>query len=147
MRPQVAGQLVREYLYAYVAVSPRDGRMSSLVLPWVDTQLMSLFLAHTAAQFAPEHCVLFLDGAGWHKAHQLSVPSNMRLLPLPPYSPELNPAEHVWDYVRENDMRNRIFDDLDEVMDSVSTSLHRLHQQPETLRSMIAFPWILEAAA
>jgi hypothetical protein len=106
-----------------------------------------LFLAHTAAQFAPEHCVLFLDGAGWHKAHEPSVPSNMRLLPLPPYSPEPSPAQHLWGYVRENHMRNRIFDDLDEVMDSVSTSLHRLHQQPETLRSMIAFPWLLEAAA
>jgi len=147
LRPAVSSQLVREYLYAYVAVSPLDGQMSSLVLPWVDTHLMSLFLAHTSHRFAGDHCVLFLDGAGWHKAHELKVPSNMSLLALPPYSPELNPAEHVWEYVRENDMRNRIFDDLDQVMETVSLSLHRLHQQPETLRSMIAFPWILEAAA
>lgn len=147
LRPAVGSQLVREYLYAFVAVSPSDGEMSSLVLPWVDARLMSLFLAHTASRFAGEHCVMFLDGAGWHKANELKVPATMSLLPLPPYSPELNPAEHVWEYVRENDMRNRIFDDLDDVMKTVSDSLHRLHLQPEILRPMIAFPWILEAAA
>ena len=120
--------------------------MSSMILPWVDAQLMSLFLAHTAALFPDEHCVMILDGAGWHKAHELTVPANMKLLSLPPYSPELNPAEHVWEYIRENDMRNRNFNDLDEVVDTVATSLYRLHETPETLRSMIAFPWILESA-
>ena len=108
---------------------------------------MSVFLAQTAAQFPNEHCIMLLDGAGWHKANELTVPTNMRLLPLPPYSPELNPAEHVWEYIRENDIRNQTFNDLDEVMDIVETSLHRLHQTPELLRSMTAFPWILEQVA
>lgn len=147
LRPSVGSQIVREYVYAYVAVCPQDGQMSSMILPWVDTGLMSLFLAQTAAQFPDEHCVMILDGAGWHKAHDLVVPSNMTLVPLPPYSPELNPAEHVWDYIRENDMRNLVFPDLDTVMDAVETSLHRLHDSPGTLRSMVAFPWILDAVA
>jgi transposase len=76
-----------------------------------------------------------------------AVPSNMRLVPLPPYSPQLNPAEHVWEYIRENHTRNQVFDDLDQAMDTVETSLHRLHEMPEMLRSMTAFPWILEPAA
>ncbi len=147
LRPAVGSQLVREFIYAYVAVCPADGRMTSLILPWVDTALMSLFLAHTAAQFPGQYCILFLDGAGWHKAQELAVPANMKLLPLPPYSPELNPAEQVWEDIRENEMRNRIFNDLDQVMDAIEIGLHRLHQTPETLRSMIAFPWILEAVA
>lgn len=126
---------------------PPDGQMSSLVPPWVDARLMSLFLAHTARRLAAEHGVVFLDGPGWRKAHELKAPANMSLLSSPPYRPELNPAEHVGEYVRETDMRNRICADLDEVMETVSQSLHRLHQQPQTLRSMIAFPWILEAAA
>ena len=71
----------------------------------------------------------------------------MRLLPLPPYSPDLNPAEHVWEHIRENGTRNQVFDDLDQVMDVVEASLHNLHQTPEVLRSMTAFPWILEPAA
>ena len=146
-RPTVGSQIVREYVYAYVAVCPQDGLMSSMILPWVDAKLMSLFLAQTAAQFPDEHCVMFLDGAGWHKALDLVVPRNMTLVPLPPYSPELNPAEHVWDYIRENDMRNLVFSDLDKVMDAVETSLHRLHQSPDTLRTMIGFPWIVESVA
>ncbi len=121
--------------------------MTSLLLPWVDTKLMGLFLAHTAAQFPGEHCVMFLDGAGWHKAHALEVPANMTLVPLPPYSPELNPAEHIWEYIRENDLRNQVFQDLDKVMDAVEISLHRLHTHPEIVRSMTAFPWIAETAA
>jgi len=121
--------------------------MSSMILPRIDARLMSIFLAQTAAQFPDEYCVMFLDGAGWHKAHELTVPSNMRLLPLPPYSPELNPAEHVWEYIRENDIRNQTFNTLDEVMDTVETSLHHLHEAPEERRSMTAFPWIFEKAA
>jgi hypothetical protein len=147
LRPTVCSQLVREYVYAYVAVCPADGQMSSMILPWVDARLMSIFLAQTAAQFPNEHCIMFLDGAGWHKAHELTVPDNMRLLPLPPYSPELNPAEHVWEYIRENDIRNQIFSTLDEVMDTVETSLRHLHEAPEELRSMTAFPWIIDQAA
>jgi hypothetical protein len=147
LRPAVGSQIVREFVYAYAAVCPADGQMASLILPWVDARLMSLFLAHTAAQFPGDYCVLILDGAGWHTAQELTVPANMKLLALPPYSPELNPAEHIWEYIRENDMRNRIFDDLDEVVDVVAVSLHRLHQAPDTLRSMTAFPWIVQAAA
>src|ERR1017187_3470637 len=98
-------------------------------------------------QFPGEHCVMLLDGAGWLKAHELVIPSNMRLLPLPPYSPDLNPAEHVWEHIRESGTRNQVFDDLDQVMDVVEASLHNLHQTPEVLRSMTAFPWILEPAA
>ena len=147
LRPTIGSQIVREYIYAYVAVCPQDGQMSSMILPWVDAKLMSLFLAQTAAQFPDEHCVMILDGAGWHKAHDLAIPSNMTLVPLPPYSSELNPAEHVWDYIRENDMRNLVFSDLDKVMDAVETSLHRLHESPELLRSMTAFPWISESVA
>jgi hypothetical protein len=147
LRPSIGSQIVREYVYAYVAVCPQDGQMTSMILPWVDAKLMSLFLAHTAAQFPNEHCVMILDGAGWHRAHELAVPANMTLVPLPPYSPELNPAEHVWEYIRENDIRNQVFSDLGKVMDAVEVSLHRLHETPDTLRSMTAFPWILEAAA
>jgi transposase len=65
---------------------------------------------------------------------------------LPPYSPELNPAAHVWEYIRENNIRNKVFDDPDEVMDTVETSLGHLHESPEVLRSMTAFPWIFEKA-
>jgi hypothetical protein len=62
LRPSVGSQLVREYVYAYVAVCPADGQMSSMILPWVDVRLMSIFLAQTAAQFPNEYCVMFRMG-------------------------------------------------------------------------------------
>ena len=96
--------MVREYVYAHVAASHAAGQMSSMILPWVDVRLMSLSLAHTAAQFRGEHCVMLLDGAGWHKANELTVPANMRLLALPPSS-EAEPRRTRLGYIRENDNR------------------------------------------
>jgi transposase len=116
--------------------------MSSLILPWVDASLMTLFLSHTAATFPNDHCVVLMDRAGWHIANDLVVPPSMTLLSLPPYSPECNPAEQIWKYTRSNDLRNRTFASLDDVVSAVSGSLHTLHTNPELVRSMTAFDWI-----
>jgi hypothetical protein len=90
MRPQVRAQIVREYSYAFAAVSPHDGVLDTLVLPEVNTQAMSIFLAEIAERHPDEYILMVLDGAGWHKAAGLVIPENIRLVPLPPYSPELN---------------------------------------------------------
>ena len=92
----VGARLVREYTYAFSAVSPHDGVMDSLVLPFVNAETMSLFLALVAERHPEEFIVMVMDQAGWHIAGDLVVPDNMRILFLPPYSPELNPAEHIW---------------------------------------------------
>jgi transposase len=141
-RPVVGHQIVRQYLYAMGAVDPWRGRLSSLIMPWVDTETMSIFLTHVAAQQGRECGVMLLDGAGWHRAHALRVPDNLRLITLPPYSPELNPVEHVWDWLRENAMGNQVFADLDAVEDCLAGGLKRLSSQPETLRSLTLFDWL-----
>jgi hypothetical protein len=89
-RPTVGQQVIREYVYGLVAVSPQDGKFSSRVRPWVDTEAMAVFLAQAAADFPGEFCLMLLDGAGWHRAAAWRVPAGMRLLPLLPYRPELN---------------------------------------------------------
>ena len=142
MRPVVGTQVVREYLYSFVAVCPFDGQLTSLTLPWVDAHTMSLFLAHTAEQFAREYCLMFLDGAGWHHAHDLRVPPNMKLIFLPPYSPELNPAEHIWEHLRENHFGNDALTSLEEVADRLAQGLQALTAQPDRVRSMTLFDWI-----
>lgn len=142
IRPVVGQQVVREYLYSLVAVSPPDGQFTSLTLPWVDAQTMSIFLAHTAQQFAGEYCLMFLDGAGWHQAHDLRVPENLKLIFLPPYSPELNPAEHVWDYLRENHFGNDALTSLDEVAHRLAHGLQTLAAQPLLVQSLTLFDWI-----
>jgi len=142
LRPLVGHQIIREFVYGLAAVSPFDGELCSLVLPWVDTETRSLFLAHTAACLPNDHDLMLLDGAGWHTAAALQVPPTLHLLPLPPYSPELNPVEHLWDHLRENYIANHVFSSLDAVVDQLSAGLHYLHQHHEVVRSMTCFDWI-----
>src|SRR5271157_2320655 len=89
IRPCVPNQIVREYTYAYVAVSPHDGTMDSLILPEVSEQAMSIFLREVSERHPDEFILMAMDGAGWHKAKSLKIPENMALIFLPPYSPEL----------------------------------------------------------
>ena len=142
MRASVPQQVVREYLYSFVALCPFDGQFSCLTLPWADASTMSLFLEHTALEFAGQFCLMFVDGAGWHIASDLKVPPTIKLLPLPPYSPELNPVEHIWDHLRENTFKNTAFDSLDDVVDTLCAGLKNLHESPETVRSLTSFDWI-----
>jgi len=138
----VGQQVVREYVYAMTAVSPLDGRFVSLIMPWLDAEVMSIFLAHAAQAFPDEYCLMLLDGAGWHRAKDLRLPSNVALIFLPPYSPELNPVELVWDYLRDNALGNTPFKSLDELVDALAAGLYHLHQHPNLVHSMTCFPWI-----
>lgn len=79
MRPVVGARLQRKYLYAFSAVSPHDGVLDSLVLPWVNAETMSLFLAEVAQRHANEFVFMVMDQAGWHIAGELVVPANVRL--------------------------------------------------------------------
>jgi hypothetical protein len=81
----------------------------------VNTEARGLFLAEVSARHAAEFIVMGLDGAGWHKAKRLPIPANRRLIPLPPWSPQLNPAEQVGDELREKWFINRQFTSLDQL--------------------------------
>ena len=99
--------------YIFAAVCPASERTAALVLPYVDTAAMNLHLAEISAQVAADaHAVVILDQAGWHGARALRVPDNISLLPLPPYSPELNPVENLWQFLKHNFLNARIFDSL-----------------------------------
>ena len=141
-RPIVGHQVIRQYVYAMTAVSPFDGQLTSLIMPWVDAETMSIFLSHTEQTFAGDFCLMVLDGAGWHRSRELRVPATMRLISLPPYSPELNPVEHVWEYLRENTFKNFTLDSLDEVVNVLSGGLSFLAQRPDIVRSMTNFDWL-----
>ena len=138
----VSARLQRKYLYAFSAVSPHDGVLDSLVLPWVNAQTMSLFLAEVAQRHASEFVFMVMDQAGWHIAAELDVPANMRLMFLPPYSPELNPAEHLWEALREDCFANHVFADLDAVETVLTAGIASLEASPIRTRSMTGFKWI-----
>ncbi len=141
-RPQVGQQIIQEYIYSLVAVSPHDGKVASLIVPWLDTETMSIFLAHTANEFAGDFCLMFLDGAGWHRGGNLRIPPSMKLTFLPPYSPELNPVETLWNHLREHHFANRVFESLDQLEDELCQALHGLCNNPHIVQSMTNYPWI-----
>ena len=143
MRPEVSAQLVREFTYAFAAVSPHDGGLDTLVLPEVTAQTMSLCLAEVASRHPEDFILMFLDQAGWHKARAVVVPANMRLEWLPPYSPECNPVEHLWEEIREKWFANRLFQHLDGVEDTLVTALHTLERETERVASITGFDWII----
>ena len=142
VRPVVGAHVVRQYTYAFAAVSPHDGALDSLILPVVNATTMSLFLEEVAARHADEFLLLVLDGAGWHQAADLKIPDNMRLVRLPPYSPELNPAEHLWEEIREKWFTNLVFQELDGVEDVLEDALRTLENDPKRVASLAGFDWL-----
>jgi transposase len=104
---------------------------------------MSLFLKELALRHPDEFILLVLDGAGWHTAKALVVPENMRLVPLPPYSPELNPVEHLWDEMREKWFQNVVFQNIEAVEDRLVEALVALERDAERVAQITAFPWIV----
>jgi transposase len=142
-RPEVGMQIVREYTYAFGAASPHDGVLDTLVLPVVTAETMSIFLAEVARRHPEEFILMFLDGAGWHRANNLVIPENMKLEALPPYSPQLNPMEHIWDEVREKWFTNEVFESLDGVEDRLVEALAALEKDQELVASTTGFDWII----
>ena len=139
LRPVVGARLERKYIYAFSAVSPHDGVMDSLVLPWVNAQTMSVFLAEVAQRHGEEFIVMVLDQAGWHLAGELSVPKNMRLIFLPPYSPELNPAENIWQFLRQNHLSNRVFESYTDIVDACCAAC--IVSEPKRITSIAKRDW------
>ena len=80
--------------------------------------------------------LLILDGAGWHSSPKLSVPDNIVLLPLPPYSPELNPTENIWAYLRSNYLSHRVYEDYEAVMHACRDAWNALMKLPDVILSI-----------
>jgi transposase len=109
---------------------------------------MQVFLDHLAASRPPDvHLVLGIDGAGWHISRDLRVPANITLVILPPYSPELNPVERVWLYLRERFLSLRLLPSTDAIIDACCDAWMRLAAEPGRIKSLCAYPWIVKVAS
>jgi transposase len=140
-RPTAVKQTEYEWCYLFAAVNPLTGASTALVTPTVNTELMNKHLEFIAREAGPDsHVVLVLDQAGWHVAKALEVPRNITLLYLPPYSPELNPAERVWGYMRSHYLSNRIYRDYDELFKETSLAWNRLDEA--RLQSITDTQWV-----
>jgi len=112
IRPKPLNRSIREYLYSYAAVCPALGKMTSLILPYANTEMMNIFLKQVSDDFNNYFVLMLVDQAGWHKAMELKVPETLRFIEQPSHSPELNPAEHLWDDLREKEFHNEAFGSL-----------------------------------
>jgi hypothetical protein len=141
-RPTVCNGYEREFVYVYGAVSPVQGQLDWMLAAQMNTNTMSEFLAQVAVAHRREFIIMVVDGASSHVAKDLVVPKNIRLIRLPPYAPELNPQEHVWDELREKEFPNRVYADMDSVRQQLRAGLPRLAADRKALRSLTAWPWI-----
>jgi hypothetical protein len=146
-RAIVGKQQIREYTYAYSSVCPMTGETFSLVLPWSDTICMNEYLKLFSQYYNHYRIVLTMDKAAWHRSKDLKIPENIAPFYLPPYSPELNPAEHLWDYIREQkQFNNHTFDSLNGVSEHLCNALAELSIEKEKVISMTYFNWIKSAS-
>ncbi len=112
VRTQVPVSLGFKNFYIYSAVSSCTGDNFHLMLPSVDTGCMNAFLQEFGLQFANKKIFLVVDGASWHKSSELVIPANINFIFLPAYSPELNPVERLWEYIKDNVLKNKVYNSI-----------------------------------
>ena len=130
--------------HLFGAVCPERDTGVALAMPEVSTAAMGLFLAELPRSLPPgTHAALVLDGAGWHVSPDLEVPANLTLIRLPPYSPELNPVERVWEYLRDRWLSHRLLaGGYEAVRDAACAAWNALLAEPGRLRSLTSYPWL-----
>jgi len=143
LRPVVRNGYERQFTYVYGAVSPVPGELDWTLSEKMNTAQMTAFLAQVSQAHPEEFIVMVVDGASSHKAKELVVPENVRLIPLPGYSPELNPQEHIWDEVREKAFPNLVLDQMALVIERLKAGMGALATDANRVRSITAWPWIV----
>jgi transposase len=119
-RTTVPARLGFKNFYLYTAACPQNGDEFSLIMSHVDTDCMNVFLQEFAAQLPDGVLVtIVMDNAGWHTTNKLKIPENIEIVFQPPYSPEINPVERLWGYIKAHVLRNRIYESLEELKEAV----------------------------
>ncbi len=138
-RSRVSVKLGFDNFYTYSAVEPSSGETVSLILPKINTEAMNIFLLELSQTYKDDKITLVLDGAGWHKSKKLIIPANIHIIHLPPYSPELNPVERLWLYVKSNTIRNKIYDSIDALQNEIANFLNTI--TAATFMSICSVDW------
>ena len=112
------------------------------MMPKANTRAMQTHLDEISRAVAHRaHAVLLMDRAGWHTTAKLTVPKNITVVLLPSRSPELNPMENVWQYMRQNWLSNRVFDSYDAIISAGCEAWNKLLDQPEIIKSIGSRKW------
>ena len=142
-RPIAVSRRRFQWSYLYGFVHPPTGELHAWRMPTVNTECFNLVLADFAAEAEAghrRHIVLVLDGAGWHRSNELQIPDGIELVYLPPYSPELQPAERLWPLVNET-IANRLFTDIDVLDNAVEARCVYMADNPEVVKPLTDWHW------
>ena len=143
VRPLLKKQIVREYTYAYGAVCPSDGDSCFFVLPKLNKIWMNIMLEEMGTRYPNNYLLIVCDGASAHKISKEELTSNIELVSLPPYSPQLNPQENMWDDMREKFFYNVAFNSLSAVEDRLVDACNYYEDNPEIVKSISGWNWIV----
>lgn len=141
IRPITPCHHIREYRYTYGAVEPLTGDSFFLVMPHCNTDCMNIYLEHLSINYADDLILLVMDKASWHRSKTLVIPNNIRILHIPPYTPEMNPIEQIWKEIRKLGFKNEIFQTLEKVVDRLCDTINSLSNA--TIKSITGRDWIL----
>lgn len=136
-RPTAVKQTEYEYLWVVAAVCAETGQAEAILAPNLNTDVMNAFLQEFSRALDPDvHAVLIWDGAGFHRGGKLRVPGNVSLVELPPYSPQLNPIENLWHYLRSHYWSNRWYEDYEALMNAAIDAWRKAALLPELMKSV-----------
>ncbi|CAM2888492.1 IS630 family transposase [Pseudoalteromonas distincta] len=142
-KPRATKQHQFEYGYLFGAVFPSNGKAEALFSPIVNKDVMAQHMELISkATEAGRHAVVIVDGAGWHTIDTVQPFNNVTLIKLPPYSPELNPIEQVWSWIRQHCLSNRVFSGYEEIVEQVSQAWKKFISVPDTVKSICSRDWI-----
>jgi transposase len=141
-RPRAPRDSRYEWAYIFGAVCPERATGAALIMPDANSEAMNLHLQEIGRAVTPgAHGVLVVDGAGWHISQALKPPDNITLLCLPSYSPELNPVENIWEYLRKNKLALRVYDRYEDILEACCDAWTDLIAIPARLASITIRDW------
>ena len=146
-RPRAVRQTQYTYLFVLVAICVSTGAPSALIVPELHTEVINAFLGQLSRELPSNvHAIVLWDQAGYHTGAAVVVPSNISLILLPPHSPELNPVENLWHYLRSHHWSNRLYRDYDELEAEATRSLCKVCLDSELVKKICAAPYIRRSA-
>ena len=136
-RPRAVRQTQYDYLWVIGAVCPETGQAEGLLSPRLNIDVINIFLEQFSQTLAEdEHAVMVWDGAGFHRAKHLKVPTNVTLILLPPYSPELNPIENLWHFLKSHHWSNRAYEDFEHLTEAAEQAWKKTCLDNEIMKTV-----------
>ena len=142
-RPVVMAQIVRQYTHLFSAVCPNDGDSFSLIMPYADSEAMETFLKEMSKQYSRYRLILVMDQAAWHRTSNLREFGNIRIIYQPPYSPQVNPVEHLWEHIREKHLRNESWGSLESLESLLEKIVVLLEKSKNIIQKLVGFHWAI----